>query len=176
MTTLIRTELIVPLTAIEWKKQDTDRTKLLQQTKNIRVNKCYFSHILKMNFTDHEKSQVTVSGMDWRGKSIIKSKCRRIIKNMKCSACWNYYYHQIVVTITIISIVIVVIIILILITISIACVIIWSFFYYSFDMIKVFFKSTGMQLSKDCQGTFKQYNKEWLSRASYQKLLWVTSQ
>jgi hypothetical protein len=63
----------VPLSAIEWKKQNVDKTKLLlQQAKNIRVNKCHLSHILKMNLTESEKKQVVVTGMNWRDKSIIR--------------------------------------------------------------------------------------------------------
>lgn len=60
----------VPLSAIECKKKkNTDKTKLLlQQAKNIRVDKCHLSHILKMNLTESEKKQTVVTGMNWRGK------------------------------------------------------------------------------------------------------------
>ncbi|KAI8882563.1 hypothetical protein K501DRAFT_273509 [Backusella circina FSU 941] len=65
---VVGNESKVLLCAIEWKKQNVDKTKLLlQQAKNIRVNKCHLSHILKMNFTESEKKQTIVTGMDWRG-------------------------------------------------------------------------------------------------------------
>lgn len=70
---VVGNESKVPLSVIEWKKQNVDKTKLLlQQAKNIRVNKCHLSHILKMNLTENEKKQAAVTGMDWRGKLIIK--------------------------------------------------------------------------------------------------------
>ncbi|KAI9474283.1 MAG: hypothetical protein EXX96DRAFT_333624 [Benjaminiella poitrasii] len=65
---VVSNESKVPLCAIEWKKQNVDKTKLLlQQAKNTRVNKCHLSHILKMNLIESEKKQAVVTGMDWRG-------------------------------------------------------------------------------------------------------------
>jgi hypothetical protein len=49
----------VPLSVTEWKEQKTyERHLLLQQTKNVRVNKCHLSHILKRELKDSEKEKV----------------------------------------------------------------------------------------------------------------------
>lgn len=65
---VVSNETKLPLCAIEWKKQNVDKTKLLlQQAKNIRGNKCHLSHILKMNLNEEERKHTIVTGMDWRG-------------------------------------------------------------------------------------------------------------
>lgn len=70
---VVSNETKLPLCAIEWKKQNVGKTKLLlQQAKNIRVNKCHLSHILKMNLNEEERKHTIVTGMDWRGKSTNK--------------------------------------------------------------------------------------------------------
>lgn len=68
---LTERETDVALCAIEWKKKEVEVSKLLlQQCKNLRVNKCHLAHILKMELVDGEKSTAFITGMDRMGKQV----------------------------------------------------------------------------------------------------------
>ncbi|KAI7854082.1 hypothetical protein BDC45DRAFT_585732 [Circinella umbellata] len=58
----------ISLCAIEWKKKNASAKRLLiQQTKNLRVNKCHLAKILKLQLSNAQKKKMMVVGMDWKG-------------------------------------------------------------------------------------------------------------
>ncbi|KAI9006728.1 hypothetical protein CLU79DRAFT_779195 [Phycomyces nitens] len=56
------------LCSSEWKKRDVSvETLLCQQTKNLRVSKCIFKQIAKLNVSLPELQALSIDIMDWRG-------------------------------------------------------------------------------------------------------------
>lgn len=62
---VVGNESKISFSVIEQKKQNVYKTKLL-------LHQCRLGHIMKMNLTESEKKEVEVTGMVWRGMSIIK--------------------------------------------------------------------------------------------------------
>ncbi|KAI7852675.1 hypothetical protein BDC45DRAFT_184827 [Circinella umbellata] len=58
----------VELCSCEWKKRNVSvETLLCQQTKNLRVTKCIFKKIAKLNISLPELQSLSIDIMDWRG-------------------------------------------------------------------------------------------------------------
>ncbi|KAG2213408.1 hypothetical protein INT47_009081, partial [Mucor saturninus] len=59
----------VELCSSEWKKRSVSlETLLCQQTKNLRVSKCIFKQIAKLDISLPELQSLSIDIMDWRGK------------------------------------------------------------------------------------------------------------
>ncbi|KAI7893828.1 uncharacterized protein EV154DRAFT_123916 [Mucor mucedo] len=58
----------VELCSSEWKKRGVSlETLLCQQTKNLRVSKCIFKQIAKLDISLPELQSLSIDIMDWRG-------------------------------------------------------------------------------------------------------------
>ena len=62
---------VYDLSAIEWKKRNVDdRQLVLQQSKNIRTNKCNLTKILGLPLLSEDLPYCHTIGMDWIGKIV----------------------------------------------------------------------------------------------------------
>ena len=61
------------LSAIEWKKNVVDEKQLLlQQCKNIRVNKCKLLTVRQLPISAEDVANISVIGMDWKGMNCLQ--------------------------------------------------------------------------------------------------------